>query len=390
MSNKTARRGGRTGAKASMILVADEAHAREALSRIGSTERVQYTGTVLTDRDGTGESINGVPIVASLRTAAKYICRNWVDEVFVIPASLAETEVHETGIGVHTETDLYENCKYHSCKDDAVDTDEDEGKPTVAALIEACRQMAVPVHIRLPISNIGNNASAKKVCGYKVITIASNRPSPAQMALKRVVDIAGGLVGSLIAIIVIAVVSPMIKKESPGPVLFCQTRIGMNGRRFRMYKIRTMDVGADEQKPDFADENRFSDGMMFKLDFDPRVIGNKIVDGQRVTGLGERLRVGSWDEWPQCFNILLGQMSLVGTRPPTVDEWEKYQFRHRARLAMKPGLTGLWQVIGRNGITNFEDVVKLDTEYIDHWSMGLDIRILLKTIRVVFTRDGAM
>ena len=208
--------------------------------------------------------------------------------------------------------------------------------------------------------------------------------------MKRALDIVGGLVGSLIAIVVIVVVGPQIKKESPGPILFKQTRIGLNGKRFKMLKIRSMYENADERKAELMKDNRVSDGMMFKLDWDPRIIGNKIVDGKRVTGLGPRIRDGSWDELPQFFNILKGDMSLVGTRPPTVDEWEKYKYHHRARLATRPGLTGMWQVSGRSRITDFEEVVKLDTEYINHWSFGLDIRILLKTVKAVFTKDGAM
>ena len=121
-----------------------------------------------------------------------------------------------------------------------------------------------------------------------------------------------------------------------------------------------------------------------------RIIGNKIVNGRQVTGIGEKIRSGSWDEWPQFFNVLRGQMSIIGTRPPTVDEWEKYKYHHRARLATKPGLTGMWQVSGRSKITDFEEVVKLDTEYINHWSIGLDIRILFKTVKAVLTKDGAM
>ena len=113
-------------------------------------------------------------------------------------------------------------------------------------------------------------------------------------------------------------------------------------------------------------------------------------DGTRKTGIGEFIRKTSIDELPQGFNILLGQMSLVGTRPPTVDEWEKYEFHHRARLATKPGLTGMWQVSGRSDITNFEDVTRLDTEYIENWSLGLDVKILLKTVGVVLGHRGAM
>ena len=151
-----------------------------------------------------------------------------------------------------------------------------------------------------------------------------------------------------------------------------------------------MYLDAEERKKELMSQNRVSDGMMFKLDFDPRIIGNKIVDGKQVTGIGEKIRSSSLDEFPQFFNVLKGDMSLVGTRPPTEDEWEKYKYHHRARLATKPGLTGMWQVNGRSEITDFEEVVKLDTEYINNWSIGLDIRILLKTVKAVLKHEGAM
>ena len=138
-------------------------------------------------------------------------------------------------------------------------------------------------------------------------------------------------------------------------------------------------------------ENRVADGMMFKLDFDPRIIGNKVLpDGTKKTGIGEFIRKTSLDEFPQFFNVLRGDMSLVGTRPPTVDEWEKYEYHHRARLAIRPGITGLWQVSGRSEITDFEEVVKLDTEYITQYRTALDLQIMLKTVKVLLERKGAM
>ena len=138
-------------------------------------------------------------------------------------------------------------------------------------------------------------------------------------------------------------------------------------------------------------QNKVSDGMMFKMDFDPRIIGNKILpDGTKKTGIGQFIRKTSIDELPQFWNILKGDMSLVGTRPPTLDEWEKYEPHHRARMSFRPGLTGLWQVSGRSNITDFEEVVKLDTQYIGEWSVKNDIRIIFQTIISVMKDDGAV
>ena len=158
-----------------------------------------------------------------------------------------------------------------------------------------------------------------------------------------------------------------------------------------MYKFRSMYMDAEERKKELMKDNRIGDGKMFKLDFDPRVIGNKILpDGRKKTGIGQFIRNTSIDEFPQFFNVLKGDMSLVGTRPPTEDEWENYDLHHRARLAMKPGITGLWQVSGRSTITDFEEVVKLDTKYIQEWSMALDLRILVKTVMAVVKGEGSM
>ena len=150
-------------------------------------------------------------------------------------------------------------------------------------------------------------------------------------------------------------------------------------------------MDAESRKEELAEKNRLADGRMFKLDWDPRIIGaRRLPDGSVKKGVGNLIREWSLDEFPQFFNVLKGDMSLVGTRPPTVDEWEKYEIRHRGRLAVKPGITGLWQVSGRNRITDFDEVVRLDKKYISEWSLGLDLRILLKTILVVLSRDGAM
>ena len=135
---------------------------------------------------------------------------------------------------------------------------------------------------------------------------------------------------------------------------------------------------AEAHLKELESQNRVKDGMMFKVENDPRII----------PGIGNFIRKTSLDEFPQFFNVLKGDMSLVGTRPPTVNEWEKYDLRHRIRMSIKPGITGMWQVSGRNEITDFEEVVRLDSEYIKNWHIGLDIKIILKTIKVIFVRKS--
>ena len=335
-----------------MLLVADTRSAERVIDSLNPSDTHTIVGVVLTDAAEGVKECRGIPVVSDIRGAADYIVREWIDGVFVY----------------------------------SVDSEQ------VKTLMDQCREMSVPVHLRLPIdeNSIGDRSFVEKIGGFSVVTTTSNYVTPGQALIKRLMDIAGGLVGSLAALIVLAIVGPMIKKASPGPILFKQERIGQNGRKFKMLKIRSMYLDAEERKKDLMKQNRVADGMMFKLDWDPRIIGNKVVDGKQVTGIGEKIRKRSLDEFPQFFNVLKGEMSLVGTRPPTVDEWEKYEYHHRARLATKPGLTGMWQVSGRSGITDFEEVVKLDTEYINNWSVGLDIRILFETVRAVFKQDGAM
>lgn len=345
----------RTTQECSVLVVAAEDEAAAIVETLTSenTGAWRVAGVVLLQRDARGEKIGGVDVVASVENAAEYICREWVDEVFL------------------------------SCKGN---------HQNLEPLINACYEMGVAVHENLEIrSTQYSRRFVEKIGDYTVLTTAMNAATPLQVLLKRLLDIAGGAVGCLCALLVLLIVGPKIKKASPGPILFAQERIGKNGRRFKFYKIRSMYLDAEERKKSLMDQNRVSDGMMFKMDFDPRIIGNEILpDGTHRTGIGEWIRKTSLDEFPQFWNVLKGDMSLVGTRPPTVDEWEKYELHHRARLAMKPGITGLWQVSGRSNITDFEEVVKLDTEYIMNWSMGLDMRILAKTVISILKHDGAM
>ncbi|HEX9059615.1 MAG TPA: sugar transferase [Clostridia bacterium] len=199
-----------------------------------------------------------------------------------------------------------------------------------------------------------------------------------QLLAKRILDIIGAVIGLILTAVLSIVVIPAIKLDSPGPVIFSQERVGHSGRHFRIYKFRSMYVDAEERKAELLKQNKYNDGYMFKMQDDPR-----------VTRVGRFLRKTSIDELLQFINVLKGDMSLVGTRPPTVDEVVKYEAHHFRRISIKPGITGLWQVSGRSEITDFDEVVKLDTDYIDKWSVGLDIKILLKTFIVILKRKGA-
>ena len=196
--------------------------------------------------------------------------------------------------------------------------------------------------------------------------------------LKRFFDILGSLVGCAITGILYVIFGIAIKAESDGPVIFSQERIGKNGRTFRMYKFRSMYQDAEERKKELLEQNEMEGGKMFKIKDDPR-----------ITHVGRFIRKYSIDEFPQFVNVLKGDMSLVGTRPPTPDEFRQYDSYHKRRLSMKPGMTGMWQVSGRSDIKDFEEVVKLDCEYIDNWSLLLDLKIILKTIVQVFRHKGA-
>ena len=338
----------------SMLVMTNEDLAESIIADINCRphESIDIAGLAILDRDLRGESIQGIPVVAMKDDAAPYICREWIDEVFVyLPVN--------------------------------------ERKPKL--FLEQCSEMGVTLHLSLDDQAPTGQQFVERLAGHAVLTSSINSATPLQMFMKRMMDIAGGFVGCIIAGFVLLIIGPLIRRRSPGPVIFAQERIGRNGRKFKFYKIRSMYLDAEERKAELMKDNRVSDGMMFKLDFDPRIIGNEILaDGTRKTGIGEFIRKYSLDELPQFWNVLKGDMSLVGTRPPTVDEWEKYKLHHRARLAMKPGITGMWQVSGRSNITDFEEVVKLDTEYICNWSMGLDFRILFKTIGAVVKQRGAM
>ncbi len=338
---------GRTGMKTrrSLIIMTTSDRAEEIIQDITRNNYmgICITGLALIDKKRIGGEVAGIPVVANKETIVEYVCREWVDEIFV---------------------------------------DFDEITKEAKKIIDAFNKMGITVHMRLSNfeSTAGKKQQIQRFGRFTVLTSSVSIVTSKDLFYKRMLDIAGAIVGCILTGIMTIFVGPVIFIKSPGPIFFTQVRVGRNGKKFKIYKFRSMYMDAEERKKELMEQNRVKDGMMFKMDDDPRII----------KGVGHFIRKFSIDEFPQFFNVLKGDMSLVGTRPPTVDEWERYELHHRVRLAIKPGITGLWQVSGRSSITDFEEVVKLDEKYIEEWSIGMDIKIILKTVGVVFANDGAM
>lgn len=340
----------------SLLVVTEQALAEQAVKDAMEQETGQFlvTGVAILDSDMRNQEILGVPVVAKVDSVAEAVCRSWVDEALVVLP---------------------------------------KERPYPGKLIEQLAGMGMVVHFSVfRAEEAGEmHQSVGRFGDYTVLTTSISIATPVQQLAKRMLDIVGGAIGCLITGIPFLFLAPAIFITSPGPIFFTQERVGRNGKRFRIYKFRSMYMDAEERKKELLKLNQHGDGLMFKMEADPRIIGCKILpDGRVKKGLGNFIRDWSLDEFPQFFNVLKGDMSLVGTRPPTLDEWERYEPHHRARLAVRPGITGLWQVSGRSKITDFEEVVRLDTKYIVDWSMALDLKILLKTVKVVIFRDGAM
>ena len=325
-----------------MLVLAVSGNIRGVLANLEQSG-CRVTGICLADGDHTGEEIDGVPVIAGMDTLLDYIKENVVDGLFV---------------GLPDEI------------------------PMPQEALDVCLSMGVSTHIAILREEPEDGAErmVEKLGGYTVLTRSVRIATVRQLFLKRLMDICAGLAGVIVTGIAFLFVAPAIYIASPGPIFFSQTRVGKNGRKFKIYKFRSMYMDAEERKKELMAQNKIADGMMFKMDDDPRII----------KGIGHFIRDYSIDELPQLWNVLKGEMSLIGTRPPTVEEYEKYDYHHKIRLAIKPGITGMWQVSGRSNITDFEQVVKLDASYITGWSLGLDFKILLKTVKVVLQRDGAV
>ena len=312
----------------------------------------ELCGVALMDatNDEIGTQIQGVPVKAGFSNFMEWVRRDALDEVYIdVPYDTGNSltgyliELESMGLDVHFSVPMLEKVY---------------GETSQAG----CKHIA---------SNLEHRGKAY------LIGISTVHHSIRSQVLKRAMDICGALVGLVISVPIIAITAIPLKLESPGPLFFKQKRVGLNGRIFEIYKLRSMYTDAEKRKKELMAQNEMN-GLMFKMTDDPR-----------ITKVGKFIRKTSIDELPQFWNVLRGEMSLVGTRPPTVDEYDQYESHHKRRLSMKPGITGMWQVSGRSSVQNFEDVVQLDTEYIDNWSLKLDIEILLKTVKVVFARDGA-
>ena len=333
LKNKTARQ---------LIIVTTSDRAKELISRFkNSINDISLKGIILLDDTPISE-VDGVKVLANKDNIFKYLQTEYVDEILI---SLGDFEAHD--------------------------------------LIKKLSIMGVVLHIEYDGIDdlIGNNNKliVENIADTIVITSTINTINPLQLFIKRLMDIIFGIIGSILTIIFTIIIGPIITSKSKGPIFFVQDRVGRNGKVFKMIKFRSMYTDAEERKKDLINQNENKDNMMFKMEHDPRVI----------KGVGEFIRKTSIDEFPQFINVLIGDMSVVGTRPPTLDEWNRYDLHHRARLAIKPGITGLWQVSGRSDIKDFEEVVRLDTEYIRNFSLWKDLSIIYKTIKVVFSRQGA-
>ncbi|MCR5639873.1 MAG: sugar transferase [Lachnospiraceae bacterium] len=326
--------------KAQMLIVSEKSGAESCIREIALDKYTDFKvcGIAIVDCNMVGEEILGIPVVAGAEDFMEYVRLNVIDEIF-INANTRESS---------------------------------------QALAEELVELGITVHIGLFQSDKHlMNQKMDTFGNYVVLTTSMHIASARQLFLKRCLDILGGVVGMLICFVFVIIFGPIIKKQSPGPIFYKSVRIGRNGRRFVFYKFRSMYVGADQMLDELKAKNEIS-GNMFKMDDDPRIIP-----------IGHFMRKYSIDEFPQFWNVLKGDMSLVGTRPPTEAEFEQYEHHHKARLGFKPGLTGMWQTNGRSDITDFEEVVALDTQYISEWTIGLDIQILFKTVWVVLTGKGS-
>ena len=324
-----------------MLVLTEEKFLEKTIRHLQHHLDINYriVGAVCLDKDMKGEVVRGVNVIANRTGLVKTVTLMPLDDVFIYTPDSTQNALED--------------------------------------VINAFQDMGVRVNYCVELPGMRGRTSVDMIGGYSVVTYSKGTGRYRALIIKRLFDILGGLVGIIFTGILTVILGIAIKIDSPGPIFFSQTRIGRNGRRFKIYKFRSMYIDAEERKKELEDQNEMT-GLMFKMKDDPR-----------ITKVGAFIRKTSLDEFPQFLNILKGDMSLVGTRPPTEAEFEQYNEHYRRRISMTPGLTGMWQVSGRSDIEDFDEIVKLDLQYIDNWSLGLDLKILLKTVSVVFKGSGA-
>lgn len=324
-----------------LMVASDVGMARDAMKHFEEREACDFRVVCITslDEGDSAEQIKGIPLLSDLSETLNYISAHVVDEVFIY--TVLERDVPE---------EFLEDCL------------------NMGVVVHQNVKAKLPYRMQQEVSRLGE---------YVVITACISSATPRQLFLKRTMDIAGSLVGLILAGIAFIFVAPIILIQSPGPVIFKQQRVGKNGRPFFIYKFRSMYMDAEERKSELMEQNTMS-GPIAKFENDPRIFP-----------FGRFMRKWSIDELPQFWNVLKGSMSLVGTRPPTMDEYEQYELHHKKRLAAKPGLTGMWQVSGRSDVKDFEEIIRLDAQYITEWKLSLDIKILCYTVVAVFRKKGA-
>ena len=330
----------------SLLLVTTEDFLPQIVERFSRSKETAWdvVGVILLDNKEARKSFQGIPVIPDTEDAyLEYATQHVVDEVFIRVDAIQKQE------------------KF------------------LKNMILEFEKMGIVVNLNLDLFNLGLTGEKRiyNLESYHVVAFTSRLFDYRAVVVKRLIDILGALVGLVITLVVAVILAPFLLLESPGPLVFRQKRVGVNGRVFEFYKFRSMYVDAEERKKELMAQNEMQ-GLMFKMDNDPR-----------ITKVGAFIRKTSIDELPQFWNVLKGDMSLVGTRPPTLDEYQQYSYYQKRRISFRPGITGLWQISGRSDIKDFDEVVKLDLEYIDHWSLLLDFKIIFKTILVVFRGSGA-
>ena len=329
-----------------ILIVTSADRLEKILERFRRSKETSWNvaGIVLMGEEQVPETILGIPVVSDKEDAyLEYATLHVVDEVFI--------QVDE----IHEKETFLKN------------------------MILEFEKMGVVVNLNLDLFDLGLTGEKRiyNLEQYHVIAFSSRLFDYRMVLVKRIIDIFGACIGMVITVLVGIVLAPFLLLESPGPLVFKQKRVGVNGRVFEFYKFRSMYADAEERKKELMKQNEMQ-GLMFKMENDPR-----------ITKVGAFIRKTSIDELPQFWNVLKGDMSLVGTRPPTLDEYQQYNYYQKRRISFRPGVTGLWQISGRSDIKDFDEVVKLDLEYIDNWSLLLDFKIIFKTILVVFRGSGA-